>query len=214
MIQVNCRSLKRTIHGNWVDPNVTPDLIEGEIENLETMTPAAAQHWRQLISGNTDCPESPYAYLLERERIFEVPQSSSNTNPPNQQANPNIPVVRGKVATRPLKQMRLFPDNPKTNAGRGKVVTRPLQQKRPPKSNPINPKRILIDTITEPDGVLENRPPEPITTTRPLPNPFKPNLNTIQNQNQNPDRTTESVSAGREKSRNQTPATECYEYSR
>jgi hypothetical protein len=215
------------------------------------MAPAAAQHWRQLISGNTDCPESPYAYLLERERIFEVPQSSSNTNLPNQQAtqettqptpiqnpNPNTPVVRGKVETRPLKQMRLFPDNPllnptpKTNthlilktAGSGKVVTRPLQQKtiinpnprtpspnqnpnpnipvvrgkvatRPlkqmrlfpdnPKLNagrgkvatrPLQQKRILNVSITEPDGVLENRPPEPITTTRenPNPNPNKSN---------------------------------------
>jgi hypothetical protein len=81
------------------------------------MTPATAQHWRQLISGGKDCPESPCANLLEKETIFEVPQSSSNINLPNQQAtqettqsipiknpNPNIPVVRGKVATRPLKQ--------------------------------------------------------------------------------------------------------------
>jgi hypothetical protein len=121
------------------------------------------------ISSPTSTTTNPYAHLLEETQPI-----------PNQNQNPKEAVFRGKVATRLLKQMRLFPDNPKLNpkteinpilmnAGRGKVVTRPLQRKRPLKSNPINPKIILLDTITEPDGVLKNRPSEPITTRRLIP---------------------------------------------
>jgi hypothetical protein len=70
-------------------------------------------------SSPTSTTTNPYAHLLEETQPI-----------PNQ--NQNEAVVRGKVATRPLKQMRLLPDNPKLNpqleinpilinAGRGKV---------------------------------------------------------------------------------------------